>query len=299
MRLTLSRAALSLSAILMLFTSGCFRQAGEAIAPTATGQEQIAITREQPEGMVALPSGETPDTVVLTNEPQATSAPGLIEPTTEATVSIIIPTSTVALIILTSTPQYITPQMPLDFTTPDTPAPTMAPAVDTVGLTGTPGGPQSFILPNPSDMLATPTNLPGVDDPCAYIIQSGDTLYAIALNNGFTVAELIAANPDLGDSSAVIQPGDPLALPLPDCVGAEATPDAEGNLPFATRAPTVAPTSTQARPDGTQIHVVQPGDVLVNIATRYGTTVSAIVQANNLSNPNALQVGQELIIPAR
>ncbi|MBZ0301255.1 MAG: LysM peptidoglycan-binding domain-containing protein, partial [Anaerolineae bacterium] len=32
-------------------------------------------------------------------------------------------------------------------------------------------------------------------------------------------------------------------------------------------------------------------------AQRYGTTVSALVQANNLSDPNRLSIGQELKIP--
>jgi len=291
MRLTLSRVILPVSAAMLLLTAGCFRQAGEAIAPTATGQVQVAVTRQPGVDMAVLPPGGEATIPTLPGEPPALSTP----PPADVVTPPSIPTSTTALVILTSTPQYITPQMPLDFTTPDTPAPTVASVIDTVGLTRTPGGPQSFVLPNSSDLQATPTNLPGVDDPCAYIIQPGDTLYAIALNNGFTVADIVAANPLLGGSTAVLQPGDPLILPLPECL-AEATADAEGNLP-ATRAPAAPPTPTQARPDGTQIHVVQSGDVLVNIANRYGTTVSAIVQANNLANPNALQIGQELIIP--
>ncbi|MCD6290249.1 MAG: LysM peptidoglycan-binding domain-containing protein [Anaerolineae bacterium] len=45
------------------------------------------------------------------------------------------------------------------------------------------------------------------------------------------------------------------------------------------------------------IHIVQPGEYLSLIAARYGTTVQAIVQANGLSNPNLIYVGQRLIIP--
>ena len=292
MRLTLSRVALPVSAAVLLLTSGCFRQAGEAIAPTPTGQVQVAITRQPAVDMAVLPPGDVTNLPAPTSEPAATSAPAPSDLVTPPS----IPTSTVALVILTSTPQYITPQMPLDFTTPDTPAPTVASVLDTSILTRTPGGQQSFVLPNSSDLLATPTNLPGVDDPCIYIIQPGDTLYAIALANGYTVAGIVAANPDLGDATAVIQPGDPLVRPLPECI-VEATADADGNLPAATRPPAPVPTATPARADGTQVHVVQSGDVLVNIANRYGTTVSAIVQANNLANSNALQIGQELIIP--
>jgi LysM repeat protein len=46
-----------------------------------------------------------------------------------------------------------------------------------------------------------------------------------------------------------------------------------------------------------QVHVVQRGETLSSIAARYGTTVHAFVQANRLSNPNFVWVGQRLVIP--
>ncbi|MDZ8185927.1 MAG: peptidoglycan DD-metalloendopeptidase family protein [Nostoc sp. ChiSLP02] len=42
---------------------------------------------------------------------------------------------------------------------------------------------------------------------------------------------------------------------------------------------------------------VKPGDTLAAIAGRYNTSVSELVKANNLSNPNQLQISQKLIIP--
>ena len=42
---------------------------------------------------------------------------------------------------------------------------------------------------------------------------------------------------------------------------------------------------------------VQPGDTLTSIAARYGTTVDAIVVANNLPNRSMIYVGQTLTIP--
>ena len=39
------------------------------------------------------------------------------------------------------------------------------------------------------------------------------------------------------------------------------------------------------------------GDTLSQIAARYGTTVAAIVEANNLTNPDLIFVGQVLLIP--
>jgi len=50
-------------------------------------------------------------------------------------------------------------------------------------------------------------------------------------------------------------------------------------------------------PEGYQVHVVASGDTLWAISETYGTTVEAIVSANNLANPEDLQLDQELIIP--
>ncbi len=55
--------------------------------------------------------------------------------------------------------------------------------------------------------------------------------------------------------------------------------------------PTPAPTAEVRK------HVVQSGDTLLGIALQYDTTTQAIMEANNLSDPNFLRVGQELVIP--
>ena len=44
-------------------------------------------------------------------------------------------------------------------------------------------------------------------------------------------------------------------------------------------------------------YIVRPGDTLSEIAVRHGTTVQALVQANNLQNANLIRVGQLLQIP--
>jgi len=46
-----------------------------------------------------------------------------------------------------------------------------------------------------------------------------------------------------------------------------------------------------------RVYVVQRGDNLYRIATRYGTTIQAIMNANGLRNANFIWVGQRLIIP--
>lgn len=46
-----------------------------------------------------------------------------------------------------------------------------------------------------------------------------------------------------------------------------------------------------------QIHVVQPGQSILQIARLYNSTIAAIVGANEVPNPNRLVVGQTLVIP--
>lgn len=46
-----------------------------------------------------------------------------------------------------------------------------------------------------------------------------------------------------------------------------------------------------------QIHVVEKGDTLFNIANTYKTTIDHIATANELSAPNNLVIGQALVIP--
>ncbi len=52
-----------------------------------------------------------------------------------------------------------------------------------------------------------------------------------------------------------------------------------------------------SEPEGGRKHVVSPGDTLWKISRMYGVTVNAIVQANNIANPDILTPGQVIIIP--
>ncbi len=47
-----------------------------------------------------------------------------------------------------------------------------------------------------------------------------------------------------------------------------------------------------------QVHVVQRGETLFSIATRYGRTVAEVAQANGLSEPYVIHAGNRLTIPA-
>ncbi len=51
--------------------------------------------------------------------------------------------------------------------------------------------------------------------------------------------------------------------------------------------------------DGAQTHVVREGETLTSIANHYGVSVDALIAANHLKDPDAIFVGQRLIIPSR
>jgi LysM repeat protein len=84
--------------------------------------------------------------------------------------------------------------------------------------------------------------------------------------------------------------------------GAQPTAGASDGTPVDSQ-PTQppAPTATAAPPSsstGGEIwHTVQRGETTYSIARRYGTTVNAIAQANNMVNPSQIVVGQRLKIP--
>ncbi|MHB8073777.1 LysM peptidoglycan-binding domain-containing protein [Desulfosporosinus fructosivorans] len=61
--------------------------------------------------------------------------------------------------------------------------------------------------------------------------------------------------------------------------------------PLPTPMPMPTPTPS------TKVYVVKKGDTVYKIAKRFGTTMEAIIAANNLRNPNLIYPGQVLLIP--
>jgi len=97
-----------------------------------------------------------------------------------------------------------------------------------------------------------------------------------------------------------------LRRPDPEALTALATPMAVPAIaPTFTATPAVAaqpvdePTAPTAAPAGEDnIYIVQVGDSLLGIATRVGVSMQAIMEANDLSNPDFIFSGQRLTIPS-
>ena len=58
----------------------------------------------------------------------------------------------------------------------------------------------------------------------------------------------------------------------------------------------LAPQPAYAQSSG-PIYIVQPGDTLTSIAENFNVTLDELMAANGITNPNLLNVGQELVIP--
>jgi LysM repeat protein len=55
----------------------------------------------------------------------------------------------------------------------------------------------------------------------------------------------------------------------------------------------------QQQPQKPDFHVVKKGETLLAIAERYGVSIQALLEKNQISDPNTIQEGRRLIIPGR
>lgn len=249
--------------------AGCFRSAGDTIEPTQdASSNSIAIVATTPITESIMTPTLPPITILSPN----TRAP-VTETPAEATATR--PPQTIVA-PPTATPQFITPGSPSGPVLVET----LLPEPTTNGEETTDSAPLVGSTPN-----ATSTS---GDDECIYIVQSGDSLYGIALEYDTTVQALREANPTLEGDPPILYPDDELILP--DC-GDLATPVR------STAVATIAPTSA-GTPGTGEVYTVESGDTLFSIAGRYGITIADIVAANPGMDPDRLSIGQRIVIPA-
>jgi uncharacterized protein YkwD len=155
----------------------------------------------------------------------------------------------------------------------DTPTPTLT---FTPTSTSTPSA-TATITETPTITL-TPTRAGEVD----YIIQEGDTLQGIA--EKFDLGDdgvllIYNKNPEIAQNKGIYFAGQKIIIPAPGAV-----------------LPTTTPFSNLT--SGTRIdYQVLPGDTLAGIAAKFNSIADNIISLNNITDANALNVGDTLKIP--
>jgi LysM repeat protein len=128
-------------------------------------------------------------------------------------------------------------------------------------------------------LFALSVTLAAAQGQTIHVVQRGETLYTIALRYNSTITAIAQANAISNPN--IIYVGQQLVIPTSQ----------QPPAPPPTGVPPTTP------PGGQTIHTVVRGEYLATIARRYGVSVTAIIQANNLANPNLIFAGQRLIIP--
>lgn len=125
----------------------------------------------------------------------------------------------------------------------------------------------------PNQVLNLPGAILGTDGGFfIYVVARGDTLKGLAIRFATTVEALLAANPNITNQN-VIYEGQLLKV-------------------FVSSAPPPPPATGG-------IYYAQSGDTLRKIATKFNTTVDAILKVNTqITNPNLIYVGQTITLPS-
>lgn len=146
------------------------------------------------------------------------------------------------------------------------------------------GAPEPLATPTPEPteepVTETSTEPSSTTAEQRYTVRRGDTLIAIARSFGVNEFELAAYN---GFTVIdVIRVGQVLRIP-------PAAPTDTGASGEDSAAPQPTPTFRR--------YVIVPGDTLSRVAARFNTSVRAIVELNNITNPNRILYGQIIRIP--
>ena len=122
-----------------------------------------------------------------------------------------------------------------------------------------------------------------------YTVQPGDTLFLLAGKHGISLTRLMSINGftseewlSLGQELLVPRALAPALQPAHPVTGLQPAPPVKGMQPGGTR------------PD---VHTVQTGELLPDIAQRYGVNPGALARLNDLQNNSALELGRVLRIP--
>lgn len=116
---------------------------------------------------------------------------------------------------------------------------------------------------------------------------------------------VLSSSASMGTPQAMPAMQTPASMPsLPPAVALGSLPSSNAALPVNSSVPSAAPAAapvvaSAANTAGAYTHTIAGGESLYTIARRYEVTTQALVQANGLSSPDKIVVGQSLIIPGR
>lgn len=156
-----------------------------------------------------------------------------------------------------------------------------------------------------------------------YMIKAGDTIYRLARRYGFSVDEILKANPGLDPDRLFI--GQKICLPkkvIEECPGQLYTIKAGDNFyklaqKFEVSVDAIqaanpgvnpnalqigqkvcVPSSTVKCPDG-EVYVIKPGDNLYKLAKKYNISLEELLKLNpQIKNPDNLSVGENICVPS-
>ena len=168
---------------------------------------------------------------------------------------------------------------------------------------------------------------------CVYTVLAGDNLFRLSLAWGTTVDEIMTTSGIESDALSIgqllLRPGceysvptaRPEESPAPVLIATEAPAETaetdseiavetevgsetevEGETEVEVEAEVEVEVETEAEaatetPAGPRVHVVSAGETIESISLRYRVDVNQLIALNNLTNPNRLLVGQELLLP--
>ncbi|TVR23415.1 MAG: LysM peptidoglycan-binding domain-containing protein [Anaerolineaceae bacterium] len=148
---------------------------------------------------------------------------------------------------------------------------------------------QVLVIPG----LSVPDGSPQVDNPlvagspAVHVVQRGESLSMIARRYGMTTGQILQAN-NIANAN-LIYPGQSLNI------WTEQSADAPlRDEPPAEQMPPVQHDPSQVN----TTYTIQRGETLAVIANRFGVDWRVVAQMNGIYNPDNVQAGQQIVIPA-
>ena len=128
-----------------------------------------------------------------------------------------------------------------------------------------------------------------------HVVKKGDTLWRLSQTYGVSLQSIFDLNPGIDPQN--LQVGSTLCIPA---APTPAVPPTMPTVPLPTepRVPPTMPARPVTCPEGALSHTVQAGDTLWRLSQTYRVSLQSIFDLNPGIDPQNLQVGSTLCIPA-